>query len=144
MSSLPRHNGKADTSVSFVVLCEAENYVQKMLLRNIFSLRFFSKIKIYFTVMLTTSNQKFLNFFRGRFEKVSHPTRQKSLIYFCLLSTRFRDIKFHFLKKNNRLSTIIFLQTFSASLSKLLILHFVFSQHPSNQQQLFPTLLLFV
>lgn len=65
--------------------------------------------------MLTTSNQKFLNFFRGRFEKVSHPTRQKSLIYFCLLSTRFRDIKFHFLKKK----IIVFRQLFFFKLFQL-------------------------
>lgn len=145
MSSLPRHNGKADTSVTFVVLCEAENYVQKMLLRNIFSLRFFSKIKIYFTVMLTTSNQKFLNFFSWiSSNKVLTEPSKKFNLFLLIVNTLSRHTILIFSKKNNRLSTIIFLQTFSASLSKLLILHFVFSQHPSNQQQVFPTLLLFV
>ena len=115
MSSLPRHNGKADTSVTFVVLCEAENYVQKMLLRNIFSLRFFSKIKIYFTVMLTTSNQKFLKFFSWTSSnKVLTEHSKKFNLFLLIVNTLSRHTILIFSKK-----IIVFRQLFFLKLFQL-------------------------
>lgn len=110
-----------DTTVKLTrvspLLCSArlKTTFKKCFFETFFHSVFFSKIKIYFTVMLTTSNQKFLNFFSWLVRKSFSPNPTKSLIYFCLLSTRFRDIKFHFLKKK----IIVFRQLFFFKLFQL-------------------------
>lgn len=97
----------------------------------------FSKIKIYFTVMLTTSNQKFFKFFSWiSSNKVLTEPSKKFNLFLLIVNTLSRHTIFIFSKKNNCLSTTIFLQTFSASLSKLLALHFVFLQHLTTRSNL--------
>ena len=98
---------------TFVVLCEAWatfnlcffktkfHYViehQFIFFQNKISVRFFSKIKNLFHVLLTTSNQEFLDL-RCQFLKTSFwQTALFSLIHSCLSSINFRDIKIIFEK----------------------------------------------